>query len=318
VNDEPNAPFLKYGVNSRSHTYYKSLGNSVRITRFPICTAFEERCTNESSLEAGAIDESNGSATNSDQPTQAGRRYRDDLVTIRMARIRPPLLDLRVSRDPAAIRAIAADIASGQLLQLPDVRRLDDGSYRVVFGYTRVLASQELGRDKLDAKLIVCPGDNDEIMVGLTENLSRTDLTDTELARAFAMLKAQGKTGKEIAPLFRTNQSKVSRLGKVLQNPLLVLQRHFDVRTGLLPANGSLVGRERTRLGTEEQDKCRCSTRAGRAGRADQLGRGRRDAAGTARGAAGTARAGHPASRRREAGPNQGGIATVGGRAVRG
>jgi len=42
----------------------------------------------------------------------------------------------------------------------------------------------------------------------------------------------------------------------------LVLQRHFDVRTGLLPANGSLVGRERTRLGTEEQDKCRCSTRA--------------------------------------------------------
>jgi len=221
VNDEPNAPFLKYGVNSRSHTYYKSLGNSVRITRFPICTAFEERCTNESSLEAGAIDESNGSATNSDQPTQAGRRYRDDLVTIRMARIRPPLLDLRVSRDPAAIRAIAADIASGQLLQLPDVRRLDDGSYRVVFGYTRVLASQELGRDKLDAKLIVCPGDNDEIMVGLTENLSRTDLTDTELARAFAMLKAQGKTGKEIAPLFRTNQSKVSRLGKVLQNPLL-------------------------------------------------------------------------------------------------
>jgi len=39
----------------------------------------------------------------------------------------------------------------------------------------------------------------------------------------------------------------------------LILQRHFDVRTGLLPANGSLVGRERTRLGTEEQDKCRCS-----------------------------------------------------------
>jgi len=48
---------------------------------------------------------------------------------------------------------------------------------------------------------------------------------------------------------------------------LLVLQRHFDVRTGLLPANGSLVGRERTRLGTEEQDKCRCSIRDWHAGR---------------------------------------------------
>jgi len=54
--------------------------------------------------------------------------------------------------------------------------------------------------------------------------------------------------------------------GKTIHGVLaecLVLQRHFDVRTGLLPANGSLVGRERTRLGTEEQDKCRCSTRDG-------------------------------------------------------
>jgi quercetin dioxygenase-like cupin family protein len=59
----------------------------------------------------------------------------------------------------------------------------------------------------------------------------------------------------------KSGKQTVSPMAYSSTPPPLVLQRHFDVRTGLLPANGSLVVRERTRLGTEEQDKCRCSTR---------------------------------------------------------
>ncbi len=148
-------------------------------------------------------------------------RYRDALRTVSIEAIDPPTLDLRVSRDPETIRALAADIERDALLQLPGARMLPGGRYRIVYGYTRFLALRQLGRKKITIALVDCTNETDEIMAGLRENLARTELSDADLARASDALRQRGKSGKEVAALLAIDQTRVSRLRKTWRHPVL-------------------------------------------------------------------------------------------------
>lgn len=148
-------------------------------------------------------------------------RGRDRVRTVWMDRIDPPVYDLRAKRSLETITALAEDIGRGALLQHPGVIRLANDRYRLVFGYTRFLAVQQLGLKKIDVTLVECANESEEILAGLRENLARSDLSDAEFARAITTLRGRGMQGQQIAAQLKIGSTKVSRLSRSLRHPVL-------------------------------------------------------------------------------------------------
>lgn len=154
-------------------------------------------------------------------PHSTPARGRDRVRTVAVGRIDPPYYDLRENRDPATIRALAEDIQRDTILQNPGACLLPDGRYRIVYGYSRLLAMRQLGRTKIDITLVECANEADEILAGLRENLARSDLSDGDFARAIVKLRAAGLQGTAIAEKLGLHATTVSRLHRTLRHPVL-------------------------------------------------------------------------------------------------
>jgi ParB/RepB/Spo0J family partition protein len=82
-------------------------------------------------------------------------------------------------------------------------------NYEVLFGNRRLEACKKLGHNYIAARLFEGRDDEDFFIANLTENLQRKDITVTELARIFQILRNKGLTNTEIASRLSISATKV-------------------------------------------------------------------------------------------------------------
>ena len=109
------------------------------------------------------------------------------LVNIPIAQIVRNEAQPRTHFDPDAIASLASSITANGIIQPIAVRELPNGTFEIVAGERRWLASRQAGRATIPA--VVHDVDERESMVlALAENLVRENLNPLETARAYAAL----------------------------------------------------------------------------------------------------------------------------------
>jgi len=121
--------------------------------------------------------------------------------------IEVPLKDFTVDHEfncreslvPEDIIQLAGQIKQMGLLQPVVLRRLTDGSLRLVAGFRRTDACRRLGWDKIPAIIREDLNDLDAAALNLAENIERKNLTPLEEAKALQKLVEQGFDTGQIA-----------------------------------------------------------------------------------------------------------------------
>ena len=74
-----------------------------------------------------------------------------------------------------------------------------DGKFRVIAGFRRVAAAKSLGWVTINAIIPEIKDESQAVLINLSENLARKDLSTFEIARGVSALKNEGLTGDQIA-----------------------------------------------------------------------------------------------------------------------
>lgn len=138
---------------------------------------------------------------------------------VALAKVRPPVHDLRADLEPEALGQLADSMATEGLKQPIGVRTLPGGDeYETMWGNRRRLAARSLGWELIGA--MVYPADADPFLAGVHENLIRVDLSPLDEARLCGELAAHGRTPAQSARLLRRSVEWVkTRLGILAAPP---------------------------------------------------------------------------------------------------
>ncbi|MEO0413868.1 MAG: ParB/RepB/Spo0J family partition protein [Verrucomicrobiota bacterium] len=124
------------------------------------------------------------------------------------------------------IEELAESIKQRGVLQAVGVRRVDGGSYELIWGERRWRAASTIEGAKVPAR-VENLSDEEVFELMVLENLHRDDLTITEEARAYEKMVAEfGYSQTEIAEICSVRQQRIS-------DRLMVLEFDEDVQKGL-------------------------------------------------------------------------------------
>ncbi len=141
------------------------------------------------------------------------------LVNIPTTHIRRNEQQPRQHFDRAAIDELAESIASQGLVQPVAVRELEDGSFELIAGERRWIASQQAGLETIPAVVHSVSDDEAQVMA-LVENVVRRDLSAIETARAYARLVDECGLGvAEVARAVGKSRPAVSNTMRLLELP---------------------------------------------------------------------------------------------------
>jgi ParB family chromosome partitioning protein len=112
----------------------------------------------------------------------------------------------------------------GQLVPIMVRRR--DGKFQLISGFRRIAALRELGRNKVQAKILGDVSDAEARRVSLLENLERNSLSAWDQVAVAARFREQGMRNAEIAAAFRQSV-------RTIQRYLLVAKAPDDFRRAL-------------------------------------------------------------------------------------
>ena len=110
-----------------------------------------------------------------------GRAVRSELLEIRIDEI-----DLDSDANPRktkGIESLVASVGENGLLQLPTVKRCENGHYRPLAGFRRLAAVRDLGWEKVSVVVVAPRDDNHERLIALDSNLEVAHLSRPERAR---------------------------------------------------------------------------------------------------------------------------------------
>jgi ParB family chromosome partitioning protein len=137
---------------------------------------------------------------------------------VSLALVDEPRHQLRETIDSEALGELADDIAVNGLLQPVGLRGPDDSArYEIIWGHRRFLAMQSLGRTELPA--IVYPPGTEPLLLAVSENLQRRDLTPVEEARVVKRLLDAGQPASGVARLLRRSLHWVGQRAALLAIP---------------------------------------------------------------------------------------------------
>lgn len=129
-------------------------------------------------------------------------RNEDSYAEVPLHLIREPSHQLRERINPERLGELADSIAAEGLHQAIGLRGpLDDGTYEVIWGHRRFLATSMLKRDTIAAK--IHSADYDPLLAAVSENIQREDLSPVEEAIALNKFIDRGEPIAALARLFR-------------------------------------------------------------------------------------------------------------------
>lgn len=166
-----------------------------------------------------------------------------------------PLADILVSSpnvrpefDESSIRELAESIRLEGLLAAPGFFR-EGSRYVPLFGYRRIAAARLLGWESVPGRIFEEPkSEADRILIQLSENEARADLTPLAAAAGYAALAEAGLKQEEIAARCGVAVSTVSRLIGIHEG--LIEEGKQRLRRGAISLT---VARAVSRLKAEDQ-----------------------------------------------------------------
>ena len=133
--------------------------------------------------------------------------------------IQPNPYQPRTVFDPEALAELAASIKQSGLIQPLIVRDAGDGTYELIAGERRFMASQQAGLETVP--VVIRKASRREMLeVAMVENLQREDLNPMEEAEAFERLAAEfGLTQENIAQRVGKNRTTITNSMRLLSLP---------------------------------------------------------------------------------------------------
>lgn len=155
---------------------------------------------------------------------------------IPIGKLVPNTYNPRKHFDDAKMKELEGSIKGQGLVQAITVRPIDGGKYEVVAGMRRYTASKNAGLKKIPAMVLEL-SDEQAILLSITENLERADLSPIEEAKSF-----QVYLGWDEQRYFegRRPRQDISALVQKLANKLPVSERTIRNRLSLLHLPDSL------------------------------------------------------------------------------
>lgn len=148
-----------------------------------------------------------------------GERVMPHAKMLTLSRIKPNPNQPRKHFDPEAMEELAASIRERGIMQPLVVRPTAEG-YVIVMGERRYRAAILAGLDEVPV-IVRDTTDEQAYLDALIENLQRANLTDEEEAEAYRGLLAQGYSARRIADRLGITPSRVSRVARIYQDPVL-------------------------------------------------------------------------------------------------
>lgn len=153
-----------------------------------------------------------------------GKIYRE--IPIASLKTRP---SLREAAENKGLEGLCENIRQVGIVHPITVRYCGEGEYEIVSGVRRFLAAKKLGLDKVPC-MITDAGDGESLLVSLSENLQRKNLSFFEEAEGMReVCEILGLTQDQLARKLGKSQSSVA-------NKLRLLQLSPDLREKILSA----------------------------------------------------------------------------------
>lgn len=167
--------------------------------------------------------------------------------SIPITKLREPELAARTEMDDAQLDDLAQSIRELGIIEPLNVRPCGDGTYEVVAGHRRLLASRVAGLTELPCRLLMDDAQADAVK--LHENLLREDLSPVDEATFYVELyEKHGRDTDRVAELVRRPRAHVERRLLLIQGDGKVLDA---LRRGAVTLG---VAEELNRI-TREQDR---------------------------------------------------------------
>ncbi len=148
-----------------------------------------------------------------------GERIMPGAKLVRITRLVANPTQPRKRFDAGALDELAASIRERGILQPLSVRPHDEG-YSIIMGERRYRAAVLAGLDEVPV-IVRDTSDEQTFLDALIENLHRANLTDEEEGEAYKGLLGQGYSVRRIADSLGIAASKVSRVVRIYEDPVL-------------------------------------------------------------------------------------------------
>ena len=178
----------------------------------------------------------------------AGASDGEDVVKISLAGLRSGPYQPRTDFDEGRLKELSSSIKQSGILQPIIVRPAGLGAeagFEIVAGERRARAARLAGLDEIPA-IVRNYGDGEVLVLGLVENIQRTDLNPIDKALAYRRLVAHlGVTQEEVAQRVGMDASSVSNLIRLLDLPEEIQE--------LVRGGGMGMGHARALLGLRDE-----------------------------------------------------------------
>lgn len=131
------------------------------------------------------------------------------IVTVPIGKIVFSDLNVRSEHEDSDIKAMAASIRVNGVINPPVVRKNGGDKWDLVAGRLRVAGAEQAGLLEIDCRDASALSDGELVELSLQENVTRADMTDLELWKAFEKLYRAGKSTEDIAIAFDIDEKKV-------------------------------------------------------------------------------------------------------------
>lgn len=151
------------------------------------------------------------------------------------------ITETQVRGDFNDILELAKSIETIGLLQYPVVIPNEEGKYLLLTGERRVRAHKYLEKEKI--KVVVHPEkvvDDQRVLIQLTENIQRSELTPFEIASGIDFLVSQGMKKKDVAERLGYNTSLVSHYNNIFNCHPIIKKLYQDKLVTDLQAMGMI------------------------------------------------------------------------------
>jgi ParB/RepB/Spo0J family partition protein len=149
-----------------------------------------------------------------------GERTLPGAKMVAITRVKPNPHQPRKRFESQGLEELAASVRERGVLQPLVVRPLGEDAYSIVVGERRHRAAVLAGLEEVPVLVREC-SDEQAYLDALIENLQRANLSDDEEAEAYIGLLRQGHSVRQIAAKLGIAASKVSRVTRVYENPVL-------------------------------------------------------------------------------------------------
>lgn len=172
----------------------------------------------------------------------------DEITQLELKTLVPSRFQPRAEFDVSELEELAASLRASGVLQPILVRPTPEGKFEIICGERRWRAAQLAGLERIPA-LVRELTDETAAVVGLVENVQRTDLNAIEKARAFRRIQQLTQANQaEIAKRVGLQRSTVANMLRLLELPKSV-QEHVSRGTLSMGHARALLGL----AGAEEQ-----------------------------------------------------------------